>query len=105
MKERYSTIGLGSVPPDAIDENDSIVMLGFIDTEAAVKLGATPGNVETLPVWRIQRMAKEGTVTRRTFPRGSTLHAFAWDRRNSYEYAYEGMTHAGENEEEQQPTT
>ncbi len=50
MKEQFSTVNVGSVPPDIIEELEGgTVLLGFLDCEAARAAGATQATVESVP--------------------------------------------------------
>ena len=56
MKEQFSTVNVGSVPPDIIEELEGgTVLLGFLDCEAARAAGATQATVESVPAWRLCR--------------------------------------------------
>lgn len=88
MVEKYNIIGLGSVMPDIVEETDTDTLLGFIDTEKARSFSPSP-NVEDLPAWRIIRMQKNGDVTRKLHPEGSTLYMFTWSDRLNYTYSFE----------------
>lgn len=93
MKEQYSAVNVGSVPPDIIEELEGgTVLLGFLDCEAARAAGATQATVETVPAWRLCRLerAADGT-TRRLWPWGCTLYRYAWAERAAAEWRYESM--------------
>jgi hypothetical protein len=90
MLEKYNNIGIGSVIPDITEEMaDNSSVLGFINTEEALKL--VDQDIENLPVWRILFMKKVDTTMYKFYPNGSTLHNFVWAKRTKYNYYFEGL--------------
>lgn len=62
---------------DDVNEDGTLVYLGY----------SKPGTLTSLPLWRIKKIVKSGTVTTFTFAEGNDSFDNIWDDRASLSYS------------------